>query len=55
MRNSEVGAALAVWSSKIVCDERTVHSVRENRRSHQEIRVFHESLHIAARHVKITD
>jgi hypothetical protein len=46
MRKSEVGAALAVWRSKIVYGERPVQSVRENIQSHWEIRVFHESLHI---------
>jgi len=46
MRNSEVGAALAVWSSKILYGERPEQSVRENIQSHREIRVFHVSLHI---------
>jgi len=47
MRTSEVGAAFADWSSKFVCGDRTVQSVRENIQSNREIRVFHESLHIA--------
>jgi len=55
MPTSEEGAAFAAWSSKIVCGDRTVQSVRENIQSHREIRVFHESLHIAVWHVKITD
>jgi hypothetical protein len=55
MQTSEVGAALTVWSSKIVYGEKPVQSVRENIASHRGIRVFHESLHIAFWHVKIID
>jgi len=55
MRTSEVGTELAVWSSKIVCGDRPVQSVRENIQSHREIRVLSESWRVAVRHVKITD